>query len=117
MTSPSVGRGDGDSCRTVHPPGVEALYLGLGILTAVNRANPGFVSKIPSCMQGADEVQCDYNANLWTDAVVAAPGLRWEDIACPWHLSMLDGNELPCCGIVWASAGLTGCLQRKIAGR
>jgi RES domain-containing protein len=78
-----------------NPRGMEALYLALSILGAVNEANQGFAFKIQPCVLCSYDVDCDDIADLRTEAGAATHGVRWEDMACPWFSFVADGEEPP----------------------
>jgi RES domain-containing protein len=78
-----------------NPRGVEALYLGLGILTLVNEANQGFAFKILPCVLCSYEVDCDDVVDLRSETGCAAHGVLPEDMGCAWFSFVSDGKEPP----------------------
>jgi RES domain-containing protein len=78
---------------------VPALYLGLGVMTAVKEANQGFAHKIEPCVLCSDEIACDDIADLRTPEGRAEHDVRFEDMACPWFSLLAEGKEPPSWGI------------------
>ena len=82
----------------LNPRGVEALYLALSIVTAVNEANQGLAFKIHPCVLCCYDVDCDDIADLRTEAGRAAHSVKLEDMACAWFPFLFDGKEPPSWG-------------------
>ncbi len=80
---------------------VEALYLALSIVTAVNEANQGLAFKIHPCVLCCYEVDCDDIADLRFEPERAAHHVRLEDMVCAWFPFLSAGKEPPS----WASRG------------
>jgi RES domain-containing protein len=93
--------GDGAAIRGTrfNPKGVPALYLGLGVMTAVKEANQGFARKIEPCVLCSHEIACDDIADLRTPEGRAEHDVRFEDMACPWFSLLAEGKEPPSWGI------------------
>jgi RES domain-containing protein len=78
-----------------NPRGVEALYLSLNILTAVNEANQGFAFKILPCVLCSYDVDCDDIADLRTEQSRTGHHVRWEEMACAWFSFVANRLEPP----------------------
>jgi RES domain-containing protein len=82
-----------------NPRGVEALYLALGVITAVNEANQGLAFKIQPCVLCCYDVDCADIADLRTEAARATHSVRLEDMACAWFSFVWEGKAPPSWGI------------------
>ena len=78
-----------------NPRGMEALYLGLSVVTAVNEANQGLAFKIQPCVLCSYDVDCEDIADLRTEAGRTGHGIEWADLACAWFSFISDGKEPP----------------------
>ncbi len=78
-----------------NPRGMEALYLALDIMTAVNEANQGFAFKVQPCVLCAYEVDCDDIADLRTQTAAATHDVRLADLACPWFSFVAERKKPP----------------------
>jgi RES domain-containing protein len=72
-----------------------ALYLALGVMTAIKEANQGFAHKIEPCVLCSYEVACDDIADLRMPEGRAEHHVRFEDLACPWFGLLAQGKEPP----------------------
>ena len=77
-----------------------ALYLALGVTTAIREANQGFAHKIEPCVLCCYEVACDGIADLRTPEGLAEHDVNFEDMACPWFSLLAQGREPPSWNIV-----------------
>ncbi|HYZ23001.1 MAG TPA: RES domain-containing protein, partial [Rhodopila sp.] len=100
-----------------NPKGVEALYLGLTILTAVKEANQGFAFKIQPCVLCSYDVDCDDIADLRTEAGRAENRVRLDEMACAWFSFVADGMTPPSWQIAQRliAAGAAGALVPSFA--
>lgn len=100
-----------------NPREIEALYLGLRILTAVNEASQGFAFKIRPCVLCSYEVDCDAVVDLRTPEAAAGQGIGWEDMACAWFSLLSEGKEPPSWTVARAliAAGQAGVLVPSFA--
>ena len=89
--------GDGAAIRggRFNPKGMPALYLALGVMTAIKEANQGFAHKIDPCLLCSYEVDCDDIADLREPSSRAEHKVDFDDIACAWFSLLADGEEPP----------------------
>lgn len=90
---PTSGEGAAIRGARFNPKSVPALYLALGIMTAVKEANQGFAHRIDPCVLCAYEVDCEDIADLASEAGRAAFGIAFEDMACAWALALSEGER------------------------
>lgn len=83
-----------------NPKGMQALYLGLDVITAVKEANQGFAHKIDPCVLCTYEVACDDIADLRTAEARAEQLVQMDDLACPWFAMLAAGQEPPSWDVV-----------------
>lgn len=100
-----------------NPSGVEALYLGLSIIAAVNEASQGLAFKIHPCVLCCYDVDCDDIADLRTEAGRVAHRVRLADMACAWFAFLSGGKEPPSWNIArkLIAAGHAGILVPSFA--
>jgi RES domain-containing protein len=93
--------GDGAAIRGArfNRKGMPALYLALGVVTAVKEASQGFAHKIEPCVLCSYEVACDDIADLRTAEGRAEHHVSFDDMACPWFRLLARGKEPPSWGI------------------
>ena len=72
-----------------------ALYLALGVMTAIKRANQGFAHKIEPWVRCSYDVASDDIADLRTHEGRAEQRVSLEDVACPWFSLLAQGKEPP----------------------
>jgi RES domain-containing protein len=89
--------GDGAAIRGArfNPKGLPALYLALGVMTAIKEANQGFAHKIEPCVLCSYEVACDDLADLRTPEGRAEHHVSLDDMECPWFGLLAQGKEPP----------------------
>lgn len=89
--------GDGAAIRGArfNPKGVPALYLALGIMTAVKEANQGFAHRIDPCVLCSYDVDCEDIVDLRTPEGQDAAGIRHEDMTCGWMDFLAEGKRRP----------------------
>jgi RES domain-containing protein len=89
--------GDGAAIRGArfNPKGVPALYLALGIITAVKEANQGLAHRIDPCVLCSYEVDCEDIVDLRTPAGRDAAGIGHQDMACAWMDFLAEGKRPP----------------------
>ncbi|MCX8280044.1 RES family NAD+ phosphorylase [Phyllobacterium sp. 0TCS1.6C] len=87
--------GDGAAIRGArfNPKGVPALYLGLGIMTAVKEANQGFAHRIDPCVLCSYEVDCENVADLATEQGRAEHSVDLGEMACGWAMALARGER------------------------
>lgn len=78
-----------------NPEGVEALYLGLNLITAINEANQGLAFKIQPYVICSYEVDCDHIADLRDATGRAGHAVEWADLDCAWFALLAEGKEPP----------------------
>lgn len=78
-----------------NPKGMEALYLGLTIMTAIREANQGFAFKLKPYVVCSYDVDCEDIADLRDDAGRAANGVAFADMASAWFADAAEGREPP----------------------
>jgi RES domain-containing protein len=78
-----------------NPRGVEALYLGLNLTTAVLEANQGFAFKVQPCVICAYDVDCADIADLTSEEGRSAHDADPTEMACAWFSDVSDGREPP----------------------
>lgn len=88
---PTSGEGAAIRGARFNPKGVPALYLALGIMTAVKEANQGFAHRIDPCVLCAYEIDCEDIADLTDEADRKAHAVAPEEMACAWALSLAEG--------------------------
>jgi RES domain-containing protein len=95
--------GDGAAIRGArfNPRHMPALYLALGVMTAIKEANQGFAHKIERCVLCSYDVACDDIADLRTREGRAEHRVSFEDMACPWFSLLVQGRVPP----PWEIAG------------
>lgn len=93
--APLSGAGAALRGARFNPKGVEALYLGLSIMTAIQEANQGFAFKILPCTLCTYEVDCADIADLRAEEGRAAHGVALEDRTCAWFSDLAAGREPP----------------------
>jgi len=89
--------GDGAAIRGArfNPRLMPALYLALGVMTAIKEANQGFARKIEPCVLCSYDVACDDVADLRTPEGRAEHRVSLEEVACPWFSLLAQGKEPP----------------------
>jgi RES domain-containing protein len=92
---PISGEGAAIRGARFNPKGVPALYLALGIMTAVKEANQGFAHRIDPCVLCSYEVDCADIADLTTNEAREAANVRFDDMACAWMSFLADGKRPP----------------------
>ncbi len=87
--------GDGAAIRGArfNPKSVPALYLALGIMTAVKEANQGFAHRIDPCVLCAYEIDCEDIADLTTREGRETHSIAFDDMACAWALALAEGKR------------------------
>jgi RES domain-containing protein len=100
-----------------NPKGLDTLYLGLTILTAVKEANQGFAFKIQPCVLCSYDVDCEDIADLRTESGRARHGVHLDDMACAWFSFVADGTGPPSWLIArqLITAGMAGALVPSFA--
>jgi RES domain-containing protein len=78
-----------------NPKGMEALYLGLTIMTAIREANQGFAFKLKPYVVCSYDVDCEDVADLRDDAGRAENGVTFADMASAWFADAAEGREPP----------------------
>ncbi|WP_378942454.1 RES family NAD+ phosphorylase [Mesorhizobium sp. ANAO-SY3R2] len=92
---PLSGEGAAIRGARFNPKGVPALYLALGVMTAVKEANQGFAHRIDPCVLCSYEVDCDDIVDLRTSEGSDAAGISSDDMACGWMGLLADGQRPP----------------------
>ena len=90
---PISGAGAAIRGARFNPRGVPALYLGLGIMTAIKEANQGFAHRIDPCVLCSYDIDCDDIADLSTPEGRRAAGVMLDDLACAWALALAEGRR------------------------
>ncbi len=90
---PISGAGAAIRGARFNPRGVPALYLGLGIMTAIKEANQGFAHRIDPCVLCSYDIDCDDIADLSTPEGRSAAGVMLDDLACAWALALAEGRR------------------------
>lgn len=90
---PTSGEGAAVRGARFNPKSVPALYLALGIMTAVKEANQGFAHRIDPCVLCAYQVDCEDIADLTSEAGRAAFDVAFEDMACAWAFTLSEGER------------------------
>ncbi|WEX91562.1 RES family NAD+ phosphorylase (plasmid) [Sinorhizobium garamanticum] len=87
--------GDGAAIRGArfNPKGVPALYLALGIMTAVKEANQGFGHRIDPCVLCSYDIDCEDVADLTTEEGRDAYSVSMEEMACSWAMALAEGRR------------------------
>ncbi|WOS65826.1 RES family NAD+ phosphorylase [Sinorhizobium fredii] len=87
--------GDGAAIRGArfNPKGVPALYLALGIMTAVKEANQGFAHRIDPCVLCSYDVDCDNVVDLTTEEGRGVFSVSMEEMACSWATALAEGRR------------------------
>jgi RES domain-containing protein len=91
---PISGEGAAIRGARFNPKGVPALYLALGIITAVKEANQGLAHRIDPCVLCSYHIDCEDIVDLRTPEGQAEAGIRFEDMACAW-MDFLSEGKLP----------------------
>ena len=115
---PLSGEGAAIRGARFNPKGVPALYLALGIMTAVKEANQGFAHRIDPCVLCSYEVDCDDIVDLRILEGRDAAGIGFDDMACGWMGFLADGRRPPSWAIRderLAAAGAAGILVPSFA--
>jgi RES domain-containing protein len=88
--------GDGAAIRGArfNPKGVPALYLALGIVTAIKEANQGLAHRIDPCVLCAYDVDCEHIVDLRTEDDRRRADVRLETMACAW-MDWVGSNRRP----------------------
>ena len=89
--------GDGAAIRggRFNPKRMPALYLALGVMTAIKEANHGFAHKIEPCVLCSYHGACEYIADLRTPEGRADHRVSLEDVTCPWFSLLAQRREPP----------------------
>jgi len=89
--------GDGAAIRGArfNPKGAPALYLALGIMTAVKEANQGLAYRIDPCVLCSYDVDCKDIVDLRKPEDREGAGIRHEDMACAWMDFLAEGKRPP----------------------
>jgi RES domain-containing protein len=111
--------GDGAAVRGArfNPKGVQALYLGLSIMTAVKEANQGFAHRIDPCVLCSYEIDCEDVADLTMERGRREHSVELDEMACAWATALADG-ALPASWSVYhrlKAQGATGILVPSFA--
>jgi RES domain-containing protein len=85
--------GDGAAVRGArfNRKGVQALYLGLSIMTAVKEANQGFAHRIDPCVLCSYEIDCEDVADLTMERGRREHSVELDEMACAWATALADG--------------------------
>ena len=81
---PISGAGTAIRGARFNPTGVPALYLALGIVTAVKEANQGFAHRIDPCALCSYETDCEDIVDLRGGQDRDSAGVALDDLECPW---------------------------------
>jgi RES domain-containing protein len=92
---PISGEGAAIRGARFNPKGSPALYLALGVMTAVKEANQGFAHRIDPCVLCSYEVECEDIVDLRTTAGRDAALVGFGDMACNWMSAIADGERPP----------------------
>ena len=93
--SPLSGEGAAIAGGRFKRKGDPALYLSLGIVTAVAECTQGFAARLRPLTVCEYEIDCDAVADLRDEAVRIAHGIDLAELSCPWLDMMLAGREPP----------------------
>ena len=108
--SPLSGEGAALYGGRFNPKGRPALYLSLGIVTAIKEISQGFAHKIDPCVLCEYAVDCLPIADLRTEGGRAQLGIQWEEMSCAWFSQVTQELE----PASWRLAD--GLIQRGFAG-
>ncbi|WP_163264813.1 RES family NAD+ phosphorylase [Chelativorans alearense] len=114
---PTSGEGAAVRGARFNPKGVPALYLALGIVTAIKEVNHGLARRIDPCVLCAYEVDCEDIVDLTSPEDRAERGIRLDDMNCAWMQFLAERKRPPSWGIYdkLAKKGTAGILVPSFA--
>ncbi|MCW5721767.1 MAG: RES domain-containing protein [Devosia sp.] len=87
--------GDGAAIRGArfNPKGVPALYLALGIMTAVKEISQGLAHRLDPCVLCSYDVDCEDIIDLSDDAGRKAASVTLDEMSAPWAFDLATGKR------------------------
>ena len=91
--TPLSGRGAALKGRRFNWPGLETLYLSLGLATVFREVSAGFAHRLTPYVVCSYDVDCEDIADLRTEAGRARHGIALEQLDCAWGDALIGGRE------------------------
>jgi RES domain-containing protein len=115
--SPLSGAGAALKGRRFNWPGLETLYLSLGVNTVFREVSGGFAHRLTPYVLCSYDVDCEDIVDLRTDADRAAAGVALDDLACAWGDALIARRQPASWGVVrrLISGGAAGILVPSFA--
>lgn len=76
-----------------NPRGVSALYLGLGIMTAIKEISQGLAHRLDPCVLCSYDVDCEDIVDLTEGEGRRVASVSMEDMACAWATMLTEGHR------------------------
>ena len=91
--SPLSGAGAALKGRRFNWPGLETLFLSLGVNTVFREVSGGFAHRLTPYLLCSYDVDCEDIADLRTETGRTAKGVELDDLACAWGNDLIAGRE------------------------
>jgi RES domain-containing protein len=92
---PTSGDGAAIHGGRFNPKGMPALYLSVGVITAIKEANQAFAHKMEPYVLCSYEIDCEDIANLGDDAARNAAGVEESVLSAAWFAHVAAGTTPP----------------------
>ena len=116
--TPLSGAGAALKGRRFNWPGLETLYLSLGVTTVFREVSGGFAHRLAPYVLVSYDIDSEDIVDLRTEADRAEAGIAPADLACAWGDDLIAGREPASWGVArrLLGGGAAGILVPSFAG-